>query len=319
MKKIFIIAIIILLVLFIYFILNKKRLRLKYLYIFLLKNKYQKYGRCRTGKITKVNIEKPYKIITSCTTSPSRIYKMKETLESLENQNLSPDKMILNLPYVYSRTNETYTIPDYIKENKKIVINRLDIDYGPATKLVGTILNIPKDEDTWIIIHDDDQLYLENTIQNHAEYINKLKSNKVAFTISGFKLKNKNVIFDNTDLSEHDVLEGYCTFSVHRSVFEEDFLPYILNCIKNIDCKLSDDLIISNYLAYKNVKILKISNDKISKDIWWKSGCELEYGFQDDALHKLANGSDNDPLGGHLKKYLRAIDYLEKNNMYYIK
>ena len=316
MKKIVLIAILILVLIFLSFFLNKKIFREFYRF---WNKKHQKYGRCITGDKTKVNIDRSYKIITSCTTSPTRIYKMKETFSSLENQTLSPDNMILNLPYVYSRTNETYTIPEYIKENKNIIINRLDMDYGPATKSVGAILNIPKDEDTWIIIHDDDQLYLENTIQNHVEYINKLKSKKVAFTISGFKLRNKKVKFDNSDLAELDILEGFCTFSVHRSIFEEDFLPYILNCIQNIDCKLSDDLIISNYLAYKNVKILKISNEKINKDKWIKLGCELEYGFEDDALHKLTKGFVNDPLGGNFKKYLRAIDYLEKNNMYYIK
>ena len=118
-------------------------------------------------------------------------------------------------------------------------------------------------------------------------------------------------------MDQIDVLEGYCTFSVHRSVFEDDFVPYILSVIKNIDCKLSDDLIISNYLALKNIRILQISNNKISKEIWWQSGCELEYGNQNDALKKL----DNDPkdiLGGHYKKYLRVIKFLRDNNMYYI-
>jgi hypothetical protein len=266
----------------------------------------------------KVDINKTYKVVTSCTTSPLRINKMEHTLESLENQTISPDNMMLNLPYVYSRTNETYTIPEYINNNKKIVVNRLDMDYGPATKLVGAILNIPKDEDTWILVHDDDHLYLENTIENHVEYINKLKSNKIALAISGFKLINDKVDHIKKDLGEIDVLEGFCTFSVHRSVFEDDFLPYILSVIKNIDSKLSDDLIISNYLALKNIKILLISNNKISREIWWKSGCELEYGMQDDALHKLAKGDKEDPLGGHYKKYLRAIKFLRDNNMYYI-
>lgn len=262
-----------------------------------------------------------YNIVTSCTTSPLRIFKMKETLNSLEKQTVSPTYMILNLPYVYARTNEQYVIPDYIQNNTNIVINRLEIDYGPATKLVGSILNIPKDENTWIIIHDDDQLYLQNTIETYMEYINKIDNNKIAFTIAGFDIIDNKVIRYTRDLHRVQIFEGYCTFCVHRSVFEDDFLPYIQTLIKNKDCNLSDDLIISNYIAKKDVKIHKIHNENLSNDLYWSLGCELEYGKEKDALHVIASNIDNkqdDNLGGHLKKYLRVIQYLKQNDMFYL-
>jgi hypothetical protein len=49
----------------------------------------------------------------------------------------------------------------------------LEKDYGPATKLVGAILKIPENEDVWIMVHDDDQLYLQETIENYLKYIKK--------------------------------------------------------------------------------------------------------------------------------------------------
>lgn len=277
-------------------------------------------NRCGGYTKPKKYIQHSYNIVTSCTTSPLRIFKMKETLNSLEKQTVSPTYMILNLPYVYARTNEQYVIPDYIQNNTNIVINRLEIDYGPATKLVGSILNIPNNEDTWIVVHDDDQLYLQNTIETYVEYINKIDNKKIAFTISGFDIINNKVIHYKNDLERVKILEGFCTFCVHRSVFEDDFIPYILNVIKNKDCKLSDDLILSNYIAYKNIKVLQISNENISKNMWWNYGCELEYGKDTDALHVMANTDKikDDPLGGHFPKYLRAIQYLKQNNMFYL-
>jgi len=262
-----------------------------------------------------------YNIVTSCTTSPLRILKMKETLDSLENQTVSPTYMILNLPYVYARTNEQYVIPDYIQNNSNIVINRLEIDYGPATKLVGSILNIPKDEDTWIVVHDDDQLHLQNTIETYMEYINKIDNKKIAFTIAGFDIIDNKVIRYTRDLNRVQIFEGYCTFCVHRSVFEDDFLPYIQTLIKNKDCNLSDDLILSNYVAKKYVKIHQIYNKNLNNDLYWSLGCELEYGKETDALHVIASNIDNkkdDNLGGHLNKYLRVIQYLKQNDMFYL-
>lgn len=277
-------------------------------------------NRCGGYTKPKKYIPHSYNIVTSCTTSPLRIFKMKETLNSLEKQTVSPTYMILNLPYVYARTNEQYVIPDYIQNNTNIVINRLEIDYGPATKLIGSILNIPNNEDTWIVVHDDDQLYLQNTIETYVEYINKIDNKKIAFTISGFDIINNKVIHYKSDLERVKILEGFCTFCVHRSVFEDDFIPYILNVIKNKDCKLSDDLILSNYISYKNIKVLQISNENISKNMWWNSGCELEYGKETDALHVMANTDKirDDPLGGHFPKYLRAIQYLKQNGLLYL-
>jgi len=53
---------------------------------------------------------------------------------------------------------------------------------------------------------------------------------------------------------------------------------------------------------------------------WRALGCELEHGLKSDALHQIAreNGGQNDPLGGHYKKYLRVVGWLKNNNNYYM-
>lgn len=315
MKIIIFMIFIVIVILLLYFKLKTKSV-FNSVYYFINNN------RCGGYSKPKKYITHSYNIVTSCTTSPLRIFKMKETLNSLEKQTVSPTYIILNLPYVYARTNEQYVIPDYIQNNTNIVINRLEIDYGPATKLVGSILNIPKDEDTWIVVHDDDQLYFQNTIETYIKYINKIDNKKVAFTISGFSFSPDftKIVRKSNDLSIIQLCEGFMSYCVHRSIFEDDFLPYIINLIKNKDCNLSDDLIISNYIAKKDVKIYKIHNENLNSDLYWSLGCELEYGKDTDALHVMANTDKikDDPLGGHFPKYLRAIQYLKQNNMFYL-
>ena len=287
---------------------------------YLIQPTYQ-MSRCGGYTLPKTKLNKPYQIITSCTTSPLRINKMNDTIYSLENQTVSPTYMLLNLPLKFARTNQEYIIPDYIKDNSNIVINRLEMDYGPATKLVGSILNIPKYEDTWIVVHDDDNLYLQKTVETYTEYIDKFNDKRKAFTVSGFSFSPdfSQTIHNRDDLSILQLCEGFMSYCVHRSIFEDDFIPYIQTLIKNKDCNLSDDLIISNYIAKKGVKIHKLNSSSLNSDLYWSLRCVLEYGLEEDALHHMASREDgHNHLGGHFKKYQRAIQYLKQKNMFYL-
>lgn len=278
-------------------------------------------SRCGGYTLPKTKLNKPYQIITSCTTSPLRINKMNETLNSLENQTVSPTYMLLNLPLKFARTNQEYIIPDYIKDNSNIVINRFEMDYGPATKLVGAILKIPKYVDAWIIVHDDDQLYPQKTVETFTEYIDKFNDKRKAFTVSGFSFSPDftQTIHKREDLSILQLCEGFMSYCVHRSIFEDDFIPYIQTLIKNKDCNLSDDLIISNYIAKKGVKIHKLNSPVLNSDLYWSLRCVLKYGLEEDALHNMASREDgHNHLGGHFKKYQRAIQYLKQNDMLYL-
>jgi len=281
-----------------------------------------KESRCGGYDRSKINGRKPYKIVSSFTTSPSRIDKTDKTLYSLKEQTYPLDYILLNIPEKFARTNESYTIPNFIKKDKQIVINKIDKDYGPATKLVGAILRIPKDEDVWIVVHDDDQMYLQETINEYTKYIDGNDQNKkICYTVSGFAFdKNYNVIKKHENFSRLQVAEGFTTFCVHRSLFEDDFIPYINDALTNKDAFQSDDLIISNYIAKKGVSIYLINNKKVNISAWWALGCELEHGLKSDALHQIAreNGGQNDPLGGHYKKYLRVVGWLKNNNNYYM-
>ena len=98
----------------------------------------------------------PYtKYVVSLTTIPSRIKKLKPVLDSYMNQTIKPEKIILNIPREYMRFPEQQIqIPDY---GPLVLINRTHEDYGPATKLLGT-LGLDLDPDTIILVSDDDNV-----------------------------------------------------------------------------------------------------------------------------------------------------------------
>ena len=84
----------------------------------------------------------------SLTSLPSRIDNLDKTLESIYNQTLKPKNIFLNLPYNFKR------FPDYnFTENQIEKIKKYDLeitrcnDYGPATKLMGSIKKIKENFD----------------------------------------------------------------------------------------------------------------------------------------------------------------------------
>jgi len=92
------------------------------------------------------------------TTIPSRLNSIHKTIESIKRQTLKPKKIFLNIPYKYYRFPKIEILnQDLIKyEDDLVEISRCE-DFGPATKIMGS-LNKVKKFDCAIII-DDDHIY----------------------------------------------------------------------------------------------------------------------------------------------------------------
>ena len=126
----------------------------------------------------------------SFTTIPSRIDDIKKTIDSINNQTLKPDKIFLNLPYKFRRFPDYSFSKDQITKLEKynIEINRSN-DYGPSTKLIGSLEKIKKFE--CVIILDDDHIYHDKMFEI---FINEFKKKKI-ITVFMFK-KYLNLIWD---------------------------------------------------------------------------------------------------------------------------
>jgi len=227
-------------------------------------------------------------IVVSLTTSPTRIHTLKPVLKRLMEQTVQPDKIVLNIPYVFKRTGETYTIPDYLYQ-PWLYINRCE-DIGPATKIIPT-RELVKDPDTIIISVDDDILYKKDMIETFLKYAH------LPYVLSGdgYVGNYKTIKVGDEIMNVSQTIEGFGGVCYRKKHLDKIKLSNTRN-----DCFTSDDFILSNQLGKQNIEILKIPNT-VSK--------KLNIGLKKDALHK---GSDT------IERYQRCAAHLKKKNQLFI-
>lgn len=251
------------------------------------------------------------KYIVSFTTSPTRIHKCQPMLLSILNQSKKPDLIILNIPKIFSRTGETYNVPSNV--SKFVYVNVIETDLGPGTKIIPTIkylnANNYDKNNTRIIYLDDDIKYMNRMIECYDKTINH--NDNSTWTATGFDFINFQLNGKRNNNDSCVIAEGYGAVCVKLSIFDNDFNEYVEKYILDIDCKLSDDVILSNYYHKKKVpiRILNIPNVYSIIDMW-RNNCILDYGNQADALHNGACGmSDN-----NINRYKKVILKLHNNN-----
>jgi hypothetical protein len=170
-----------------------------------------------------------YPVIISITTLPSRIGKMRPCLESLLSGQVVPDKLLLALPAVSKRENSPYCIPDFLRDadfcGSRINIVNADRDWGPGTKLLGSLDALPIE--CYLVLADDDVRYrpdflaglLNAQVRDHRSsfsyYTYRVEGLTIGQGCDGFTFWSPNVFgmksfaeshVDGTDLFFHDDL-----------------------------------------------------------------------------------------------------------------
>jgi len=237
-------------------------------------------------------------------------------IHSILDQTRKPDLFLLNIPRVFARTGESYIVPKYIR--KSLTVNHIDTDYGPATKIIPTVLYLNDKERniqylpeyTRIIYLDDDIAYPKRMIEAYEQMIPPNDHN--VWTSTGFDFVNMSLNGKRNHRDTATIAEGYGSVCVKLNTFGDDFLDYMMRytAIDNQICRLSDDVILSNYYHRRNVgiTIMNITGFLSINDIWDDKKI-LDYGNEADALHLGAGGtSDN-----NVDRYKRVIATLNKN------
>ena len=253
-------------------------------------------------------------VIVSITTSPRRIKLMKNTLDSILSQTHPPDIIRINIPITFKRTGHTYDIPDFIKNNSKIKVYQYNEDFGPIMKILPTIMDCNENNNNHVIYIDDDVLMLQNTIETFLDYINQ--NPNYVYCISGFNFTGQNKWIRTYEPGFVNIPEGYMSVCLSSSVINKinknySILNYYNFFSKDEYCFTSDDLMIGNFFAMNNIFIFKISNHKISFELWWQSGCELKYGKDGDGIMHLEQDQ-------HFTRYNKAFKYINDNQMNFI-
>ena len=229
--------------------------------------------------------------VFSMTTTPTRIFLLDKTIDSLLHQTIPPYAVILNIPYKSSRSGQQDYPADLThiqqKHHDKIIIHRIETDYGPVCKLLPTLQSLQTTHMShveWIVTVDDDILYPETLIQNYQKIISQYPHMRV-FGLSGLLCDPKGLLrFVNKETAT-DILEGYASIVYHRSCLTREMESYILSLINDQDCKYSDDLIVSNFLALKNIIRWNIKRPGFQRNTILNTKRVLTYGLREDALH----------------------------------
>eukprot|EP00441_Pelagodinium_beii_P042591 CAMPEP_0197626834 /NCGR_PEP_ID=MMETSP1338-20131121/5626_1 /TAXON_ID=43686 ORGANISM="Pelagodinium beii, Strain RCC1491" /NCGR_SAMPLE_ID=MMETSP1338 /ASSEMBLY_ACC=CAM_ASM_000754 /LENGTH=286 /DNA_ID=CAMNT_0043197403 /DNA_START=103 /DNA_END=963 /DNA_ORIENTATION=+ len=223
-----------------------------------------------------VEAEEPY-VIFSLTTIGPRIEHIKETLDALvEKQTRPPDKVFLLVP-------PEVKLPEWLlhyddKSSRPGVLQTLTMpyDYGPSSKLLGALDNIPSHRwnDTLVIYGDDDMHYGANMVDTHI----KAQQGHVKTAFGTRKINAAGISF----------LEATGTISVYASVVPREVFK-----VKDasIECRLSDDFFLGYHLSQAGVKAELIGKCKYSFSASkWPSDCDT-YPLQIWKLNALSHVS----------------------------
>ena len=197
--------------------------------------------------------------IITCTTVPNRIDKIRATLCSILDSSVAVDEIRLNIPY-YSSQGVKYHIPKWLKRLSSIKIYRTIKDWGPATKLIPTLLD-KNNKNKKIIVVDDDVIYGYNTFETLNEYFDKYnKDDTVAITMYGDLFKETNTM--TTRIINYvkgdnytELLRGHSGYMVKRDMFTEKVFDYSKAPKETF---FVDDHWFSHHLMKNKVKILQV-------------------------------------------------------------
>jgi len=135
---------------------------------------------------------------------PHRIKYLGKTIDSLLKQSKKPDKIFINIPYKYRRFEEIIENDQIPKFDSSIVeITRCD-DYGPGTKLLGSLEKLKND--SLLILADDDNSYEDYMIEkfyyhycndsenSYSFYVHPLGNFRIGQGADGFAINTKHLI-----------------------------------------------------------------------------------------------------------------------------
>ena len=131
----------------------------------------------------------------------------------------------------------------------------------------------------------------------------------------------ENLLVEKRITQVNSSLEVLFVFDVNRTTHafdrdtRDDIEGYINEVVKSKECLTSDDITISNYLAWKNIPIIRLNFKNFNKWILYKMIIFKK-------LHIKGAANDNNAIhlmpGGHKRRYFDACVYLKSKNMLFL-
>ena len=258
-----------------------------------------------------------YRVIISLTTSPSRLKLLEPVIQSMLKQDYPVERIELNIPLKY-KNKEEYVIPEFLSKYPNVHLYRPERDIGPATKVVPTIMRYFKEPNVYIVSIDDDHYYPKKIVSTLLKGI-PLYGEKNIYSIGGINMyvgANKTLNSVNVyKTAAVDVLEGVFGVLYNPRLFDEGLMEYMNTVIQCKECLTSDDITLSNYIASKGYKIIRLNLKSFNKLILYKqilfNNLTIKESEKDgNAIHLMP--------GGHKRRYFDACLWLKERGMLHL-
>ena len=233
-------------------------------------------------------------IYVSLTTIPQRIKNLNKSIESLLKQTKKPNKIFINIPKKYKRFREIIDNDQIPKFNDSAVeITRCE-DYGPGTKLLGSLNKFEKD--SLIILVDDDHVYEDYMIEKFFYFYSKAPDNAYSFYVH--------------PLGNFGVGQGADGFAINSNSLDgvKKFYDEVVK--PNKDLFIHDDLWTSFFLFYvKKVKILSLQSH-LKKTVNNETSLIYKKHSQDNGLIESYGKNINEAVRNRDQIAMKSLEYM---------
>lgn len=198
------------------------------------------------------------RVIASLTTIPCRLKLIRESIQSFLDDS-GFDHVVLNIPEIskrgarYEQEEIDSLKKSLVFENDRFIINRVDRDYGPITKLIGALQWSSNPSDI-IVVFDDDRKLIKPISEYFKECIEEADG-KGVFSLGGWirgeGLGKYQFVNSNAKTVRVDVVMGVTCIGLRRDmVVTEDLLAF-----QSDDPRFDklDDIRISGYFASRDI------------------------------------------------------------------
>jgi hypothetical protein len=223
------------------------------------------------------------RIVVSMTTTPARLARIQPVIASiLEAQTMPVAVLVLNLPKTYRHFDTTIkSVPAFLTNHARIVVNRACVDMGPATKITGLYSSGVALRATDVILYiDDDHVLPRELVRAHV-----LAHQLCAKTVFGGRgalfADNARTIYTAPFFMPVHTIDGVGTVSFCvKDVCGVALVKAIEATLHSPSMRASDDVVLSLFFHAQGLtlRIMPLGSKA--------DAMPLSYAYGDDALSK---------------------------------
>ncbi|KAJ3093786.1 hypothetical protein HDU96_002029 [Phlyctochytrium bullatum] len=195
------------------------------------------------------------RVVASISSFGHRLFRIEESLMSMWNQTRRPDRVYVHVPRKVKRLDaDLKTLPKSLMEMERmwngwLVIVRPE-DYGPSTKLLGTLL-VEHDPNTLVLTVDDDTVYHPEMLETLIKAYKSHPHTFPCFICEEWNEGEGGPGYKEDDGECHGWGNAFAGVLYQVGFFDKSIFDYTG---RPEGCKLHDDVYISGYLYERGIR-----------------------------------------------------------------